>query len=148
MVGAHGFSATRLECPGRAEGKPTDAFPAGSLVVDDGALRKLFGVPVGVPKYRWHGLTFQSTVLFAASDGMIERERSPWFLAILRRYRDQPLPDAALALIDYYSMVRIPTCVPGLAVYVGEPRDPAGPPGGGRPYPAVPAPDVVRLPAL
>jgi hypothetical protein len=124
------------------------AIPAGSLVVDDGALRKLFGVPVGVPKYRWHGLTFQNTVPFTVSDGMIERERSPWFLAILRRYRDQPLPDAALALIDYYSMVRIPTRVPGLAVYVGRPGNSAGRPGGGRPNPAVHGPDVVRLPAL
>ena len=100
------------------------AIPPGSLVVDHGALHKLFGVPVEVPKYRWHPLTFQDTVLVRPGDGVIGRERSPWFLAVLGAGEGQPLPDAALALIDHYRMVPVPSRESRLAVYVGE----VGPP--------------------
>ena len=100
------------------------AIPPGSLVVDHGALRKLFGVPVEVPKYCWHQLTFQGTVLVRPGDGVIGCERSPWFLAVLGAGEGQPLPDAALALVDHYRMVPVPSREPRLAVYVGE----VGPP--------------------
>jgi hypothetical protein len=94
-------------------------IPGGSLVVDDGALRKLFGIPVGVPKYRWQDLVFDGKVLVAGGDGILEHEASPWFLAVFGKYAGQPLPAAAQVLIDHYSMVPVPTRVPGLAVYSG-----------------------------
>jgi hypothetical protein len=95
------------------------AIPDGSLVVDAGALRKLFGVPVDMPRYRWHGLGSLSADQTADHAGLIAQERSPWFLAILSKSVGQPLPDAAQTLIDHYSMSPVPTRVPGLAIYVG-----------------------------
>ncbi|MBV8236600.1 MAG: hypothetical protein JO075_12935, partial [Acidimicrobiia bacterium] len=68
--------------------------------------------------------TFQDTVLVRPGDGVIGRERSPWFLAVLGAGEGQPLPDAALALIDHYRMVPVPSRESRLAVYVGE----VGPP--------------------
>jgi hypothetical protein len=114
-------------------------IPPGSLVVDHGPLRKLFGVPVGVPSYRWHPLAFGDNTLVRPGDEVIARERSPWYLAVLERNEGQPFPEPAQALIDHYHMVKVPTRDPRLTVYVsgGEtgrrppgvemvPRDPTG----------------------
>ena len=102
-------------------------IPQGSLVVVHGGLRKLFGVPVGVPKYRWHHLAFQDDVLVRPGDVVIGRERSPWFLAILGVGEGRPVPDAARTLIDHYHLVPLPSLEPQLAVYVGR-AGPAGEP--------------------
>ncbi len=93
------------------------AVPAGSLIVVDGSLRKLFGVPVGVPTYRWHDLTYQGTSLIRPGDPILDREPSRWFLAILDARGDGTLPDAAMALIEHYRMVPVPSGEPGLALF-------------------------------
>jgi hypothetical protein len=92
------------------------AIPSGSLVVVHGGLRKLFGIPVGVPKYRWRMLAFERTVLARPGDEVIGRERSPWFLAVLGE--GQRLPEQARALIHHYHMVPVPTREPHLVLYM------------------------------
>jgi hypothetical protein len=98
------------------------AIPEGSLVVNDGVLWKLFGIPVGVPKYRWHLLQSRESVRGIPGDQIIYRERSPWFVAVLSEA--QALPEASRALINHYRMVPVPTREPRLTVYVSE----TGPP--------------------
>jgi hypothetical protein len=93
------------------------AIPADSLVIDHGPLRKLFGVPVKLPKYRWHSLAYQDTTRVVPGDVSIGRERTPWFLAVLSSGEGQPLPAAARVLIDHYGMTPVPSRESCLSLY-------------------------------
>lgn len=97
------------------------AIPDGSLVVYHGPLKTAFGVPVGIPSYRWRAFLFQDVVLVKPGDEWVARERKPWYLAVLSREDGHPLGRPALALIEHYRMERVPTRDPRLAVFLARP---------------------------
>lgn len=96
------------------------AIPEGSLVVCHGPLLKLFGVPLEVPTYRWRQLQYRDVVLDHTAE--INRQRRPWYLAVLLEQPGEPLPKAARALVARYEMEPVPTTNPRLLVFVAQPR--------------------------
>jgi hypothetical protein len=92
--------------------------PEGSLVIDDGPLHKLFGVPLGLPSYRWRVLLYRDVPLVRPGDPELDREPRPWYVTETLSAPGDPLPDAARALIDAYRMEPLPTADPRVVVYV------------------------------
>lgn len=101
--------------------------PEGSLIVYDGAVPKLVGIPVDAPAYRLRQLTYLNRPaedprrLFADLD----REERPWYLAALHKVPSGPMTDHARALIDRYGLERVPVRSPILSLYVRRRPSPA-----------------------
>jgi hypothetical protein len=95
-------------------------IPDGALVVFHGPILKLFGIPSGLPSYRWRLLQYRDVVLDHTAE--LEREERPWYLAALADRPGEPLTDSVRALIAKYRMEPVPTPHPLLRVFVAWPR--------------------------
>lgn len=90
--------------------------PEGSLVIGNGTLMKLFGVPgKGVPVYRWEYLDYFGMPLDHSDE--IADEPRDWFLAVLAKGDDATSTAVVSAYTDRYPMTRLPTRSPGLVLY-------------------------------
>jgi hypothetical protein len=83
------------------------AIPDGSTVVANGNVKKVFGVPSGLPSYRWFNLPY---IKFG-----VVPEKPPWYLAVLAKSPE----DEALAreVAERYKMTPVATSHPGLFIY-------------------------------
>lgn len=94
--------------------------PDGSLVIGNGTLRKVFGVPYeGVPAYDWEYMEYFGDVLDHST--RIADEPREWFVAFLLKSDSPELAIIASGYADRYGMIRIPTKSPGLVVYRASP---------------------------
>ena len=59
--------------------------PSGSVVIQHGAVSKLFAIPEGRPVYRWWNIGPGGSPYNPRLDAVLDGLRSPWFLAILAR---------------------------------------------------------------
>jgi hypothetical protein len=96
--------------------------PAGSLVVYQGSLVKIVGSPRDVPEYRFRLLEFEGKPVDdpVILDRDLNRERRPWFLAVLHRTPGERLlgSEYARALVERYGMERVAVDSPLLSLYV------------------------------
>jgi hypothetical protein len=100
----------------------SEIVPEGSLVIGNGTLRKLFGVPYNeVPTYRWQMIEYFG--YHVDHSMIIADEPREWFVAFLPKADGAELSAAAAAYVDRYAMTRIPTTSPGLVVYRATPTD-------------------------
>lgn len=95
--------------------------PSGSLVVANNVLIKLFGIPQGLPSYRFRLLDFQDQPLNHSRE--LQQEHQPWYLAILPRVAGSPLPPDARDLVEKYHLEPVPSSDPGLSLYVAHPAN-------------------------
>jgi hypothetical protein len=85
--------------------------PAGSVVVANGAVSKLFGVPTQPPTYRLHPLS-PETLPKPPADAF------PWYLVVLAKSsKDESFAHRAA---DENRMTRLPSSHPNLFIYVSE----------------------------
>jgi hypothetical protein len=99
------------------------AVPAGSLVVGNYPIEKLFAVPwQGLPDYRWEGYEHHGAALDTAA--VIRAEGRAWYLALLPKTPGGELPDVLQEYVARYRMTRVPTEHPTLILYrAGAPAD-------------------------
>jgi hypothetical protein len=98
-------------------------IPPGSKVIYDGPFLTIFGIPSGLPPYRWRPLLFQ----YAVMDKMwqIDEERQPWYLALAPKWPGEPMHAAARALVDEYQMEPLVSRA-DVSIYVGRPGKAGG----------------------
>jgi hypothetical protein len=90
--------------------------PAGSVLVANRNLTKLFGTPAtGITQYDW--LVYQFLGQPLDNSARLVRERKEWYLAILPRRPGDELTDTLREYITKYHMVKLPTRNPNLIFY-------------------------------
>jgi hypothetical protein len=94
--------------------------PSGSVVVQHGAVSKLFGIPGGHPVYRWWSLAPEGRPYDPTLESMLDRLGTPWFLAILVK-GDAMLSDYEQGMIDRHRMRCVETGTPALVLYRADP---------------------------
>jgi hypothetical protein len=91
------------------------AVPAGSLIVGNYPIEKLFAVPwPGLPDYRWEHYESRGT---ADSPDSIRSEGRPWYLALLPKTPGSERPELLQQYVTRYRMTRVPTAHPTLILY-------------------------------
>ncbi len=95
-------------------------IPKDSLILFEGALSKLVGIPTEVPPYRIESLTYESE---AAKDpkelaAELARETRPWYVAVLRKGPGAPMSNYARKFIIRQELETVPTTSPILSLYV------------------------------
>jgi hypothetical protein len=99
--------------------------PEGSLIVFDGALFKLVGIPEGVPTYRLRQLLYDDEVIEPRRlSEDLDHEPRPWFLATLHRGPRGVLAEASRELIARRRMEPVATNSAILSLYVSPKRTP------------------------
>jgi hypothetical protein len=94
--------------------------PSGSVVIQHGAVSKLFGIPGGRPVYRWWNIAPEGKPYEPALESILERLRTSWFLAILVKGGAMP-SDYEQGLIDRHRMRRVETGTQALILYRADP---------------------------
>lgn len=128
LLAGNGLAFARHQTHLAALRQARDAFvahiPADALIVYQGAVPKLVGTPLGIPVYRLRALEYQGQPAEdpAALAGSLDRERRPWFLAILRRAPAEQPTSYALSLIERYGLEPITLNAPLAALYVAKAR--------------------------
>lgn len=94
--------------------------PAGSLVLFEGALTKLVGIPVDVPAYRLRQLTYLER---PAEDprrlyAELDRECTSWYLAVLHKTPGTAPSGYVSEVIDRYDLEPVPSASPLVSLYV------------------------------
>jgi hypothetical protein len=100
--------------------------PAGSLILTQGAVYKILGIPVDVPAYRLR--PYQSfdrpTDDPATRFDTLGRTPRPWYLATLSRTPGAPLDPPVRSIIDHFRMERLPVDSPLATLHVCRPAPP------------------------
>jgi PAS domain-containing protein len=90
--------------------------PAGSLVIANYNLEKLFGVPSpDLPAYRWK--PYDSLDDHPDQAAMLRDEQRTWYVAQLPKTPGSELPAPIRECVSYYHMTRVPTEHPNLVLY-------------------------------
>jgi len=103
--------------------------PSGSLILTQGAIRKLVGVPEGIPEYELRLFDYQGSPatdpvkLYQNLDHRLFDKGQEWFLAILTKYDSQnvQLPAHTGELIEHYHLTRLPVNSRLLQLYKATP---------------------------
>jgi hypothetical protein len=92
------------------------AVPAGSLVIANYTLEKLFAVPSpNLPTYLWRSYDYQGAALDHLAS--IRAEHRTWYLALLPKTPGSELPGLLRDYVTRYHMTRVPTEHPTLILY-------------------------------
>ncbi|MEO6394108.1 MAG: hypothetical protein ABIP75_19795, partial [Pyrinomonadaceae bacterium] len=119
MFRAHQYHLTNLK---NTATEIEQVVPAGSVLVSNRNLTKLFGTPAtGITQYEW--LVYQFLDVPLDHSARLAAEHKDWYLAILPRRPGDELPNTLNDYIVRYHMVKLPTKNPALLLY----RAPARP---------------------
>jgi hypothetical protein len=95
------------------------AVPAGSLVIGNYQIEKLFAVPwPGLPGYRW--VRYEDSTHAEENAPVIRDESQSWYLALLPKTPDAEQPELLHDYVIRYQMTRVPTRHPTLILYKAE----------------------------
>jgi hypothetical protein len=90
------------------------------VVIQHGAVAKLFGIPGGYPVYRWWNIAPDGRPYEPKLESILDRLNTPWFLAVLVK-GGASLSDYERGLIERYRMRRVETGAPALILYRADP---------------------------
>jgi hypothetical protein len=107
--------------------------PAGSVVVGNSTMEKLFGIPIDSPAYEWMSYSYQGTAIDHSA--VLQTISEPWYLALLPKEPGAELPETLTDYVSRYHMTRVSTHHPTLILYRAVPAAGRAADAGPRPQP-------------